>query len=239
MTGIVLIVVGAGMMAYGGYTFASTYMEIRNTKADPNLPERSEAWAKEETRKAVMRLVVIDLIATAILIGGVFQVDRTRGGLFLARIYMIRHGEAEAGWGEDRDPGLSARGTVQASEVAERLVQLGPLDVVSSPLKRCRETSAPLCDAWRTSPRIETAVAEIVSPTQDLTSRSAWLRKIFEGNWADTEDVVQQWKRGVPEALLKLRNDTVVSTILLRSMLRWGPRREMMQWSVFGPIIVR
>ncbi len=74
MTGIVLIVVGAGMMAYGGYTFASTYMEIRNTKADPNLPERSEAWAKEETRKAVMRLVVIDLIATAILIGGVFQV---------------------------------------------------------------------------------------------------------------------------------------------------------------------
>ncbi len=123
---------------------------------------------------------------------------------------MIRHGEAEAGWSEDRDPGLSARGTVQASEVAERLVQLGPLDVVSSPLKRCRETSARLCDAWRTSPRIETAVAEIVSPTQDLTSRSSWLRKIFEGNWADTDDVVQQWKRGVPEALLKLRNDTVV-----------------------------
>lgn len=73
MPGIVLVVIGAGIMAYAGYTFAMRQMAIRKDKTDPNVPQRDETWAKVETRKAVMRLVIIDAAATLILLIGILR----------------------------------------------------------------------------------------------------------------------------------------------------------------------
>ncbi|MBV9044707.1 MAG: histidine phosphatase family protein, partial [Alphaproteobacteria bacterium] len=66
----------------------------------------------------------------------------------MARIYMVRHGKAAAGFGEDMDPGLDATGKAQAEAVAQKLAPLGPLAILSSPLKRAQETAAPLAALW-------------------------------------------------------------------------------------------
>ena len=40
-------------------------------------------------------------------------------------IYLVRHGEAAAGWGDHPDPGLSALGQKQAKAVAVELQKRG------------------------------------------------------------------------------------------------------------------
>ena len=39
----------------------------------------------------------------------------------MARIYMVRHGRAAAGFGESHDPGLDELGQKQAEEVAGKI----------------------------------------------------------------------------------------------------------------------
>jgi len=66
----------------------------------------------------------------------------------MPRLHLVRHGRAAAGWNVDPDPALDDLGQRQALEVAEKLTRLGPLPVLSSPLRRCRETSQPLAARW-------------------------------------------------------------------------------------------
>ena len=66
----------------------------------------------------------------------------------MARIYLVRHGRAELGWGMDYDPGLDDLGRSQASAAANKLAPLGPLEVISSPLRRARQTAMPLAELW-------------------------------------------------------------------------------------------
>jgi len=105
----------------------------------------------------------------------------------MARIFMIRHGEAAAGWDRDPDPGLSALGREQAERARLGLLALhqGPLPVLSSPLKRCVETAMPLATHWGVTPIIERRVIELPSPSKDLVARTAWLRSMMGSNWAD------------------------------------------------------
>ncbi|HEX5776589.1 MAG TPA: phosphoglycerate mutase family protein, partial [Caulobacteraceae bacterium] len=68
----------------------------------------------------------------------------------MARIYMIRHGRPASTWGGgDLDPGLDEAGRTQAEQVAEALLAQPepPHRIVSSPLRRCRETAEPLARA--------------------------------------------------------------------------------------------
>ena len=50
------------------------------------------------------------------------------------------------------DPGLDALGHSQAEAVAQKLASLGPLPILSSPLRRTRETAAPLAKLWNVEP---------------------------------------------------------------------------------------
>lgn len=127
----------------------------------------------------------------------------------MSRLYLVRHGKAAAGWGDDVDPGLDDVGHAQAEAMADALAPLGPLPVVVSPLRRTRETAAALERRWNAEARIEPAVGEIESPTADLTEREAWLRALMQGSWGDAPDL-DPWRRGVVDALLALDEDTVV-----------------------------
>ena len=68
----------------------------------------------------------------------------------MARLYMIRHGLASAGWDGDADPGLADDGRQQAEAVAAQVKALvaEPAPIFTSPLKRCQETAVPLAAAW-------------------------------------------------------------------------------------------
>ena len=133
----------------------------------------------------------------------------------MARLYMIRHGKAAAGWDGDADPGLDALGRQQSEAVAEQVKALvkQPAAIFTSPLKRCLETAIPLAMEWGVTPQIETGVGEIPPPVDDLTDRTAWLRRVMAGSWQGLfEDEVslesgenfRAWYANVPAALHRL-----------------------------------
>lgn len=112
----------------------------------------------------------------------------------------------------DLDPGLDGTGRAQAAALAASLGPAGPLPIVVSPLRRTRETAAPLEEQWGVVARVEPAVAEIPSPTDDLAARTAWLRTLMRGTWSDGAPELRGWCDDVVGALLALRSDTVVVT---------------------------
>jgi broad specificity phosphatase PhoE len=128
------------------------------------------------------------------------------------RLILVRHGDAAAGWGDDLDPGLSELGQAQARHVAESLKPLGPLPILTSPLRRCRETTAPIADQWNVVPTIEPDVGEIKAPDHDLATRGPWLASVLGSEWPEMPAEQQAWRDAVLACLLSLTEDCVVVT---------------------------
>ena len=86
----------------------------------------------------------------------------------MPKLYMIRHGEAASGWDADTDPGLSDKGRAQSEAVAREIeARVGrKLPLISSPLRRCRETGDPLAAMWNATASIDPRVGEIPSPIE-------------------------------------------------------------------------
>jgi broad specificity phosphatase PhoE len=129
----------------------------------------------------------------------------------MARIHMVRHGRAEAGFGESMDPGLDEVGRSQAEAVAQTLKTFGPLPILSSPLARTQQTAAPLAKLWSRAPVIEYAVAEIPSPKgMTLEGRVAWLRKLMAGSWRDASRELAAWREHCIGTVAAIAQDTVI-----------------------------
>lgn len=125
-------------------------------------------------------------------------------------IYLVRHGRASAGFDEDLDPGLDDMGRTQAFMVVEAMKKEEPISIISSPLKRCQETAAPLAKRWGQDPQIVKGVSEIPSPTDDTKERGEWLNKVLSGEWADADAKVQKWRKGVIKTLRSFNQDAIV-----------------------------
>ena len=128
------------------------------------------------------------------------------------RLYLVRHGRAAAGWDDDPDPPLDEVGRAQASALAARLGELAPggLPVVSSPLRRCLETAAPLAARWQVALAVDPLVAEIPSPEGiAMGERVAWLRDAMRGRWTDLGPRYTEYRNAVIERLLGCAAPTV------------------------------
>jgi len=130
----------------------------------------------------------------------------------MAKLYLVRHGKAKADWHEDLNPGLDDLGWEQAKATARALASLGPLPIVSSPLRRALETAAPLGEAWNGNPRIDPRFGEIPFPGKDPVERIRWLREVMAQNWSGLAPHLQTWRDTVLEALRSLDTDSVVFT---------------------------
>jgi broad specificity phosphatase PhoE len=127
----------------------------------------------------------------------------------MSRVYVIRHGKPASTWGEaDEDPGLDDLGHRQAVAAMEKLLALPederPSRVVSSPLRRCRETAAPAARALGVEMVIDARVGEIPTPASiPAAERPAWLRAAFGGTWAQIEgdQDYQAWASSVAAAV--------------------------------------
>ncbi|MCZ6888590.1 MAG: histidine phosphatase family protein [Gammaproteobacteria bacterium] len=128
----------------------------------------------------------------------------------MAKIRMVRHGKAAAGFDGHLDPGLDDLGRSQAEAVAQLLQPVGPLPVFSSPLARAQETAAPLAQLWQEQPVIEPRVAEIPSPIADLAARSTWLRGVMQERWSNLNDDLKSWRRDMIECITGFEGDCVV-----------------------------
>lgn len=127
----------------------------------------------------------------------------------MPRLYLVRHGRPAAGFSVAQDAGLDPMGIAQAEAMAEHLASVGPLPIIVSPLRRTRETAAPLEHRWGAA-RVEPAVGEIPSPGIPFATRGEWLRTIMAGKWSDVDAALREWRDAVIAALRALPDSTVV-----------------------------
>jgi broad specificity phosphatase PhoE len=127
-------------------------------------------------------------------------------------IYMVRHGRAAASFTDDLDPGLDELGRDQAIEAGRILQGKLPLQILSSPLRRARETASPLAQTSGLKVSIENRVSEIPSPGMLLEERGPWLQAIMQGEWKDQTSILQKWQGDMVKCLLDLEQDTAIFT---------------------------
>lgn len=171
----------------------------------------------------------------------------------MARILLVRHGQAAASFTDDADPGLDELGVDQACALADRLRSNLPLLMISSPLKRARETAAPLLqmhvDALsgetidtshvETLPietlHIETRMSEIPSPGLSLSDRGAWLGQVMQGRWSEQSGSLAQWRTDLISCLNEQQQDCVIFTHFVAINVAVGYAEGNDQVSIFRP----
>lgn len=136
----------------------------------------------------------------------------------MPHLYLIRHGKPATVWGQgdDEDPGLDEQGRAQAIAARDALLARPegqrPTRVVSSPLRRCRETAQPLAEALGVEVEIDPVVGEIPTPSAvTAEGRGAWLRQVFQSRWGEIEGDIDYdaWRHAIARAL-RARGDTAV-----------------------------
>lgn len=135
----------------------------------------------------------------------------------MPRLYLIRHGKPASTWGgADEDSGLDDTGRAQAEAARDWLLGRPagerPERVVSSPLRRCRETAEPTAAALGVAIEVDSRVGEIPTPKAlAAEARPGWLRKAFEGTWSEIQGDLDYdaWRREIA-ASLHARGDTAV-----------------------------
>ena len=132
-------------------------------------------------------------------------------------IYLVRHGEADASWNEDRDPGLSTKGKKQAAAVAEELFLELPkvISIISSPLARAIQTAEPFTSKINANLVIDKIFSEIPSPGIALSKRKQWLKDIFNIDTIKLENPQQEWKKGIIHSISDLETDTIIFSHLM------------------------
>jgi broad specificity phosphatase PhoE len=83
---------------------------------------------------------------------------------------------------------------------------------VTSPLRRARETAAPLAARWAAAARVEPAFGEIPVPAGAPDDRAEWLRARLALRWTEVEVELLGWRERLLDALAALPVDTVIVT---------------------------
>lgn len=126
-------------------------------------------------------------------------------------IFLVRHGEAAASWGEADDPGLSPLGQKQAEAVAKTLSAEPIAHMICSPMTRCQETAAPFTAQSGLKLQTDPRVSEIPTPP-DLDDRRTWLAGFMAGDWSNAPSLLKSWKSDLLQTVDGLADSTVVFT---------------------------
>jgi broad specificity phosphatase PhoE len=124
-------------------------------------------------------------------------------------LYLVRHGRAAAGV-EQLDPGLDDVGKSQAEHVAAALRDRGARRLVSSPLRRARETAAPIAAALGLVPEIREEVSEVFDPTMTTSDRRAMLVPLLSGLWSAQPAELREWRDRVVRIFVELGRDRTI-----------------------------
>ena len=154
----------------------------------------------------------------------------------MKRLYLVRHGRAEAGFGEQLDPGLDATGFRQAQAVGEKLGKLKPMPILTSPLRRARETASPLVLRWSRKPILEEAVAEVPTPGRvRLKERPNWLRGVMAGKWSEQTRELAAWRKDIVTLLTARTEDAVIFSHFIAINVAVGAALVEDRVHVFSP----
>ncbi len=128
-------------------------------------------------------------------------------------IYLIRHGEAAAGWGQAQDPGLSERGKAQAKAAGERLAALISDDtqLIASPRQRALETAQICAKLLGRDLRIDEAYQEIPAPVP-LSGRRQWVIEYMAAYWHEQSAPIIAWRDTMLAAIKSLPAPSFIFT---------------------------
>ena len=149
-------------------------------------------------------------------------------------IYLIRHGQAAASWGDHPDPGLSDLGRTQAEAVAETLMREPIEHAFSSPMARCQETASFYGKASGFPITVEPKVTEIPTPAE-VTDRVPWLRDLMSGEWSAAPAIVTKWRDDLLGKLAELPDHSVVFTHFVAINAVVGALEQLADVTVFRP----
>ena len=161
----------------------------------------------------------------------------------MPRLYLVRHAKPAAGWGQETDPGLDTAGIAQAETVASKLASvLHRLRILSSPLRRCRETAQPLERSWQQTAAIFPAVAELPTPPLNLVARHEWLAAAMLGTWTELQESAPTgsidylaWRQTLLGSLTSLQHDSVIFTHFIAINVMVGAARGVDNVVCFRP----
>ena len=134
----------------------------------------------------------------------------------MTSLWLVRHGEAAAGFSEDTDPPLSPLGREQALQSADTLNRCAPHDarLVTSPKRRAIETGEPYAVSVQAELEIDARFIELPSPGE-LAVRRQWLDEVLQGEWSALPEPVQEWRREIVSAIQSFTSPTVIFTHFL------------------------
>ena len=159
----------------------------------------------------------------------------------MARIFLIRHGEPAAAWGEHEDPCLSERGRAEVEVVAAKLARHAPFRVLSSPMTRCRESAELLTKRLGNDPILEDRVSEVPTPA-DVGDRRAWLQENFPWRggreptrWVDMHADLRKWRSDLIHTVRDWDEDHAVFTHFIAINALVGCAENKPETIVFRP----
>lgn len=168
----------------------------------------------------------------------------------MARLYLVRHGEAAAGFGDHADPGLSDAGHAQARKAATALAKLGALPAIASPLARAKQTADAYTTHTGVALSINPAFAEVPSPV-GLDQRRAWLLDTFPNiadpaaspsRWSRLATALMEWRQSVVLAAQAIPHDTIIFThfIPINALISAASRSEatIVAWPGYASVTV-
>jgi broad specificity phosphatase PhoE len=95
--------------------------------------------------------------------------------------------------------------------VADRLASLQGVALLTSPLRRTRETTASLALRWGIEPEVEPGVGELPTPAgMAPTEASTWLHHLLSARWGDVDDATRAWRDQRLDAVGAIGADAVV-----------------------------
>jgi broad specificity phosphatase PhoE len=124
-------------------------------------------------------------------------------------LFLVRHGRASAGI-EELEPGLDDIGHSQAEHAAIALKKVGAVRLVSSPLKRTRETAAPIARELGLPIEICEGVAEVFVPSATPEERATQLGPLLSGLWSKQTPELRAWRDRVLFALMELGRERII-----------------------------
>jgi len=133
-------------------------------------------------------------------------------------VLLVRHGEAAESWKAATDSPLGVRGMAQAEAAARTFADQRPLPILTSPMRRARETAIPFERLWNIEARVEQRVREIPSPRIEPEHRDQWLKQRLRSRWADLRDEIVDgeplgtWRDRVLDSLRAITEPTIITT---------------------------
>lgn len=128
----------------------------------------------------------------------------------MARLRMIRHGEAVPSLNGETDPGLSLRGVHQALGLPALLAER-PDRLITSPLLRARETAMPIAGAFGLERHVDADYAELPwREGQTAAERVAELGDALRLTWSDFDAQWHAWRTRLIDRVMAESGDVII-----------------------------